>query len=256
MQRPRKYVKGNTKISMDLGLLYEPMAAIAKNLDIPLSALNRLILYQYLHQRERILLEPPDDDLMASLAADGKRKAGAISGTDRCGSSSVQRVGTAVYARLAAGVGVSVYNAEDQIKQPFEVVGIVSYENPGKYVITDLGNAMGRLKEEARSIGGNGIIIDKAHPVQFGIISTGLYVEARAIRIRLLRTGRNNNRIGLNPLKPPSSNENNFTFVRPSDQPSNPPVASEPICGEVDAWLTILRPASRFTFERSARPRC
>ena len=40
------------------------------------------------------------------------------------------------------------------------------------------------------------------------------------------------------------------------DQLSNPAVASEPICGEVSAWLTILRRALRFTFERSARPRC
>jgi len=38
-----------------------------------------------------------------------------------------------------------------------------------------------------------------------------------------------------------------------SDQLSNPAVASEPICSEIDAWVTILRRALRFTFERSAQ---
>ena len=41
-----------------------------------------------------------------------------------------------------------------------------------------------------------------------------------------------------------------------SDQLSNPDVASEPICGEVGAWLTILIRALRFTSERSCRHRC
>jgi len=41
-----------------------------------------------------------------------------------------------------------------------------------------------------------------------------------------------------------------------SDQLSNPAVASEPICGEVGAWLTILKRALRFTSERSCRHRC
>jgi hypothetical protein len=68
------------------------------------------------------------------------------------------------YAPLAPGAEVAVYTAETQIKQSFEVVGIISYDNPGKYRIMDLGDAMDRLKEEARSVGGNGIIIDKSHP--------------------------------------------------------------------------------------------
>ena len=48
----------------------------------------------------------------------------------------------------------------------------------------DLGDAMDRLKGEARSFAGNGIIMDKSHPIKSGIISTGIYVEARAIRIK------------------------------------------------------------------------
>jgi len=101
-----------------------------------------------------------------------------------CASSSVQRIGTRKYPALAPGTEVAVYTAEGQIKQPFEVIGIISYDNPGKYRIMDLGDAMDRLKEEARSVGGNGIVIDKSHPIKSGIISTGIYVEARAIRVK------------------------------------------------------------------------
>jgi hypothetical protein len=101
-----------------------------------------------------------------------------------CASSSVERIGTEKYPALAPAAEVAVYTAESQINQPFEVVGIISYDNPGKYRIMDLSDSMDRLKEEARAVGGNGIIIDKSHPIKSGIVSTGIYVEARAIRIK------------------------------------------------------------------------
>jgi hypothetical protein len=85
---------------------------------------------------------------------------------------------------LAPDAQVSVFTAENQIKQPFEVVGIISYTNPGKYQILNLGDAIEALKEKARAVGGNGIIIDKSNPIKSGIISTGIYVEARAIRLK------------------------------------------------------------------------
>jgi hypothetical protein len=101
-----------------------------------------------------------------------------------CASSSVTKIGTGAYAPLASGAEVAVFTSESQIKQPVEVVGIISYDNPGKYRILDLGDAMEPLKEKARSVGGNAIIIDKSHPIKSGIISTGIYVEARAIRLK------------------------------------------------------------------------
>ena len=101
-----------------------------------------------------------------------------------CASSSVTKIGTGAYAPLAAGAEVAVFTSESQIKQPFDVVGIISYDNPGKYQVLDLGDAMEPLKEKARSVGGNAIIIDKSHPIKSGIISTGIYVEARAIRLK------------------------------------------------------------------------
>jgi hypothetical protein len=40
------------------------------------------------------------------------------------------------------------------------------------------------LKTKAREIGASGIIIDKSQPIKSGIISTGIYAEARAIRLK------------------------------------------------------------------------
>jgi hypothetical protein len=100
-----------------------------------------------------------------------------------CASSSVQRVGTASYAPAAPSADVAVFTADNQVKQPFEVIGVISYDNPGKYQILNLGDAIEPLKAKAREVGANGMVIDKSQPVKSGIISTGIYVEARAIRI-------------------------------------------------------------------------
>jgi hypothetical protein len=64
-----------------------------------------------------------------------------------CASSSVTKIGTETYAPIAAGTEVAVFTSETQIKQPFEVVGIISYDNAG------LGDALEPLKEKARSVG-------------------------------------------------------------------------------------------------------
>jgi hypothetical protein len=100
-----------------------------------------------------------------------------------CASSSVQRVGTASYAPVSPTADVAVFTADSQVKQPFEVIGVISYDNPGKYQVLNLGDAIEPLKAKAREVGANAIIIDKSQPVKSGIISTGIYVEARAIRM-------------------------------------------------------------------------
>jgi hypothetical protein len=71
-----------------------------------------------------------------------------------------------------------------QVKEPYEVVGIISYDKPGKYQVLSLGDAIEPLKTKAREIGANGIIIDKSQPIKSGFISTGIYAEARAIRLK------------------------------------------------------------------------
>ena len=101
-----------------------------------------------------------------------------------CGaSSSVTRTGSETYAPLPATSPVAVFSKESEIKKPFVSIGIISYTNPGKYQVLTLDDAIPDLKEKARTIGANGIIIDESYPIKSGMISTGIGVKARAIRI-------------------------------------------------------------------------
>ena len=79
---------------------------------------------------------------------------------------------------------VVVFTQAGQITGPYEEIGIISYTNPGKYRVMTLGDAIEDLKEKAREVGANAIIIDKSQPIKSGIISTGISVEARAIRLK------------------------------------------------------------------------
>jgi hypothetical protein len=108
----------------------------------------------------------------------------AISILAGCASSSVQKIGTTAYAPSPENTEIIVFTDASQIKGPYEVIGIISYNNPGKYQVLTLGDAIDSLKEKAREIGANAIIIDKSQPVKSGIVSTGIYVEARAIRLK------------------------------------------------------------------------
>jgi hypothetical protein len=101
-----------------------------------------------------------------------------------CASSSVQRIGTAAFAPLPETAKVVVFTQASQITGPYEEIGIISYTNPGKYRVMTLGDAIEDLKEKAREVGANAIIIDKSQPIKSGIISTGISVEARAIRLK------------------------------------------------------------------------
>jgi hypothetical protein len=84
---------------------------------------------------------------------------------------------------LPENTEVTVFRHESEVGRPFKVQGIVSYTNPGKYRVMTLGDAMDDLKDRARKLGGNGLIIDEWHTVKSGIISTGIAVSARAIRL-------------------------------------------------------------------------
>jgi PBP1b-binding outer membrane lipoprotein LpoB len=100
-----------------------------------------------------------------------------------CVSSSVERIGTVSYTPRPPNSEVVVFTDANQIKEPYDVVGIISYDNPGKYQILTLGDAIKPLKTKAREIGANAIIIDKSQPVKSGIMSTGIRAEARAVRL-------------------------------------------------------------------------
>ena len=100
-----------------------------------------------------------------------------------CWSTSVTKVGIGTYAPLAEGKEVTIFTAERDVKQPFAVVGIISYEGPGNNNKLDFGAATEPLKVKARALGGNGIIIDKFGPLKSGITWTRISVRARAIHL-------------------------------------------------------------------------
>jgi hypothetical protein len=99
----------------------------------------------------------------------------------------VRTVGPSAYGTLPPQVEVAVFTEAGQVKEPYEVIGPISYVDPGKYEMVAVSNAVEPLKAKARAIGGNGIIIDKTESVKSGIVTTGVAVQARAIRL----TGKN-----------------------------------------------------------------
>lgn len=104
-------------------------------------------------------------------------------GVSSCWSTSVTKVGTGNYAPLGIGASVTIFTAESDVKQPFVVVGVISYDGPGDNNKLDFGAATEPLKEKAKALGGNGIIIDKFGPLKSGITSTRITVRARAIHL-------------------------------------------------------------------------
>jgi hypothetical protein len=100
-----------------------------------------------------------------------------------CASSAAIRTGGVAYAPLPSDAPVAVYFDERAIGRPFEIVGEVEVDNPGKYQILTVNDAVPELSARARSLGANAIIIDSSAPVKSGIISTGVYARARAVRV-------------------------------------------------------------------------
>ena len=78
-----------------------------------------------------------------------------------------------------------MFSSEAEVKQPSEPVAIISYINPGKYQVLTLQDAIPELKRKARGVGANAIIIEQTRETKSGIISTGVAVTARAIRVGL-----------------------------------------------------------------------
>jgi hypothetical protein len=101
-----------------------------------------------------------------------------------CARSSVTRIGSDPIAAAPSASEVLVFSQESEIKTPFITVGLINYNNPGKYQILTLEDAIPDLKIQARSVGANAIIIDQSAPVKSGLISTGITVKARAIKIQ------------------------------------------------------------------------
>ena len=87
------------------------------------------------------------------------------------------------YPPLPPAATISVFGAESEINEPFAVVGEIYYDNRNPFQVLGRDDAVAPLKQEARAIGANGLILGLAEPVESGIIWRGIYAEALAIRL-------------------------------------------------------------------------
>ena len=108
--------------------------------------------------------------LLASLALTG------------CASTTVIPTATSPVKTLSPAHDVSIFSNESKVKAPFTVVGTIHHADPGKYQRLELNDVIPVLKDKARSIGANGVIVDKQEQIVSGIFSRGIEVSARAIK--------------------------------------------------------------------------
>jgi hypothetical protein len=101
-----------------------------------------------------------------------------------CASASTTLVGDAHFAALSPEHAVRVYSSERDVPEGFTVVAMLHFHDAGKWQSLDLADALPELKARARAAGADGLIIDSQHQVVSGIISRGIDVEARAVRLK------------------------------------------------------------------------
>jgi hypothetical protein len=100
-----------------------------------------------------------------------------------CASGGITPVGAHTYPPLATDAAVQVFPTEKEAPGGFEVIGLIDYVNPGKYQVLSLKDVLPAVLDKARSVGANGVIIDGTDVVKSGIVSSGLHVRARAVRV-------------------------------------------------------------------------
>lgn len=61
-----------------------------------------------------------------------------------------------MYPALPPEQTVKVFSSERDVGQPYQVVGVISHTDPGKYQVLTLGDAIPRLIEKARALGADG----------------------------------------------------------------------------------------------------
>ena len=96
---------------------------------------------------------------------------------------SVTPTGSSRYPPLPATDSVAVFLNADEIKTSFETLGVIDHSNLGKYQKLTLDDAIPALKDKARAIGANAIIVDQVSTIYSGFVSRGISVKARAIRV-------------------------------------------------------------------------
>lgn len=93
------------------------------------------------------------------------------------------RVGTHQYDALPASAAVAVFSSASDAPRTFEVVAMLSHADPCGFHRCSLKDAIEPLSAKARQVGANAIIIDGVQTVKTSLTSTGVGVDARAVRI-------------------------------------------------------------------------
>ena len=93
------------------------------------------------------------------------------------------RVGTRQYDALPASMPVAVFSSAGDAPRSFEVIAMLSHADPCGFHRCSLKDAIEPLSAKAREVGANAIIIDGVQTVKTSLTSTGVAVDARAVRI-------------------------------------------------------------------------
>ena len=91
-------------------------------------------------------------------------------------------VGGKRYEPLPQSAPVKVFESPGQGPRQFEVVATIVHADPCKMHTCALQDAFEPLSAKARELGANGIIIDNSQLIKTSVYSTGIAVDARAIR--------------------------------------------------------------------------
>jgi hypothetical protein len=91
-------------------------------------------------------------------------------------------VSAKAFAPLPESAPVTIFESPARAPRHFEVVATIQHADPCKMHTCTLKDANDPLSAKARELGANGIIIDNSQIMKTSVFSTGIAVDARAIR--------------------------------------------------------------------------
>ncbi len=100
-----------------------------------------------------------------------------------CADPTIHRIGATEYEPLEPDAKVRVFLAESDVQQPFTVVAVIRSTRKEKGQTPELEDMLPEIERKARTVGADGLIIDSRDPVRGSILTMGLTVSARAIRL-------------------------------------------------------------------------
>jgi hypothetical protein len=100
-----------------------------------------------------------------------------------CADPTIHPVGSARYDELPPETEVRVFKSETEIDEAYTVVGLLRETAVRKRTTMTLQDALPGLKQKARSVGANAIIVDATETATAGVSGLGVTVSARAVRL-------------------------------------------------------------------------